>query len=349
VLGGGYDEPFSFIIRNVGTKESTSPITVLYTKKANDTFVSAGPGWTCVLSGNLVTCTILQSIPKESEKTFQFTIRPAAQSTNRFDNVEVNSPEDYNVSNNKAAWTPDVTYLGLIPQISVSKGTLQPGEQASISLKLQFLFPRDVIDDQNTLTMTFTPSVSGTPADPAAQFATGGRTVAYSFKPNTFNADFPGAVGSIGFQPGTVAGTWAFKLTFRPKSGVIQTATLNVTVASSVPSMKTLTSVKTTTGFEAGFTLISSTREVRTLSIQFHTPTPIKLSCGGITGCTAGVSILTFDVASMFSTWYANNPAYGTVATLRVPFSIQGTISGSVTMWLTNSVGISSSSTFNIP
>jgi hypothetical protein len=346
VLGSGYDETYSITVRNVGNKESTSPITVVDTLFFNDRFVSNGPGWTCSVSGSNVTCTIVQSIPANSELTFQMVVTTFQGSGSQTNTVEVSSPEDYNVSNNKSTFVSRVDSLSR-PKLIVSRASFQPGEQGTISVTMASPFPHDI--PGGTVTMTFAPSVQGTPADPAAQLATGGNSVSVSFKATSLTADFAGVAGLLGFQAGTVAGTLTFKLSFPSNSGVGQPVTESVTVVSASPTIKNLTSAKSSSGFETGFTLISSTREVRTLSIQFNTATPIKLSCGGVTGCAAFGSTLTFDVSSLFSTWYGNNSAYGTVATLHVPFNIQGTISGSLTMWLTNSVGSSSHMTFDIP
>jgi hypothetical protein len=122
-----------------------------------------------------------------------------------------------------------------------------------------------------------------------------------------------------------------------------------VTVVSASPTIKDLSPAKTSSGFDTSFTLISSTREVRTLTFQFNTTAPIRLSCGGVAGCTANGATISFTVTSLFNSWYASNPAYGSLATVRVPFNIQGTISGSISVTLTNSVGNSNTMSFTIP
>ncbi|HLQ78218.1 MAG TPA: hypothetical protein VK210_12740, partial [Terriglobia bacterium] len=88
---------------------------------------------------------------------------------------------------------------------------------------------------------------------------------------------------------------------------------------------------------------------VRSLTFQFNTSTPIQLSCGGVAGCTASGSSISFNVTDLFSTWYASNPTYGSLATVRVPFNIQGTLSGSVKVTLSNTLGTSNVMSFPIP
>jgi hypothetical protein len=346
-LASGYDATLSIIVRNVGTKATTAPITVVDEMSGN-TFVSANPGWTCTAAGKIVTCTILQSIPANSELTFQLVARISDGNGATFNKVTVQSPEDYNDSNNSSTITIFFSTLGT-PKITLSSSTMQPGQQGTISLTLSKLVGQEVSDVLDTLTMTFAPGAGGGTADPAAQFATGGNSVSYSFKANSVNADFAGVSGPIGFQAGTVAGTLTFKVTFRSRTGQTSSTSVNVTVASASPTIKDLTSSKSSSGFETAFTLISSTREVRTLSFEFNTTTPIRLSCGGVAGCSASGTTISFNVASQFNAWYASNPATGSLAMLRVPFTIQGTIAGSITVTLTNSIGNSNTMNFVIP
>jgi hypothetical protein len=93
----------------------------------------------------------------------------------------------------------------------------------------------------------------------------------------------------------------------------------------------------------------SSPREVSSVTFQFNTVRPVQLSCGVMTGCAVSGSSLTFNVSSLFGAWYASNTDYGSLATLRVPFSIQGNISGSISVLLNNSLGASNSMSIPIP
>jgi len=106
---------------------------------------------------------------------------------------------------------------------------------------------------------------------------------------------------------------------------------------------------KTATGFVAAFTLFSPSRRVNTLSFQFNASPPIRLSCGNLSSCSASGSTVTFQVQPLFNTWYANNTDFGSIATVRVPFTIDGTLSGTISMTVTNETGPSNTMSFTIP
>ena len=347
VLGAGYEETYPITIRNVGTKETTTPITVTFKLHSTEKFVSISGGWTCTVS-NILTCVTANSIAAGSETTFQLvTTAPIGTSGKTFDPT-VTSIEDYNTSNNSTFKSSQIM-TAPEPNLKLSSQSLQPGGQGTVSLFLNRSFPHDIVDTENTLELTFVPAVSGTPMDPAAQFSSGGQKVSYIFRANTLTAEFLGVSGQLGFQTGTVAGTLLVNTNFKPKGGKLISKAFGVSVAAHAPTITAITTTKLSSGFESAITMYASTKDVTSISFRFNTATPIQLGCGGLSACTASGSIITFTVSSLFNTWYAGNTAFGSVATIRVPFNIQGTLSGSVDVTLTNALGPSNSMSFKIP
>jgi hypothetical protein len=197
--------------------------------------------------------------------------------------------------------------------------------------------------------LTFIPAVPGTPMDPAVQFATGGQKVPYLFRANTLTAEVQGLTGPLGFQTGTVAGTLRLTVTFKLKTGQLRTRTYAATVAAGSPVITAATAATIPSGFESVITMFASTKDVSSLTFRFNTSTSIQLACGGVSGCSAAGSTITFNVASLFNAWYAGNTGYGSLAIVRVPFNIQGSLSGTVTVTLRNGLGTSNSTNFTIP
>jgi hypothetical protein len=347
ILGVGYDETYSITVSNVGTKETTTPITVTYKLFLDEKFVSVSAGWTCVVAEKIVTCTTATSIPPNSQLTFQL-IATANDSSGHTAEVTVQSAEDYNTSNNTGSFRSQVISPPE-PDVFLSSQSLQAGQQATVSLTMRSPFPHDVVDSQNTMELTFIPAVPGTPMDPAVQFATGGQKVPYLFRANTLTAEVQGLTGPLGFQTGTVAGTLRLTVTFKLKTGQLRTRTYAATVAAGSPVITAATAATIPSGFESVITMFASTKDVSSLTFRFNTSTSIQLACGGVSGCSAAGSTITFNVASLFNAWYAGNTGYGSLAIVRVPFNIQGSLSGTVTVTLRNGLGTSNSTNFTIP
>ena len=121
-----------------------------------------------------------------------------------------------------------------------------------------------------------------------------------------------------------------------------------LTIARQAPAILTL-ETRTEGGF-AAYALVSATsREITSLSLEFATTTPVQLSCGSVAGCTASGSTLTLDTRTLFAAWFTANPSLGSLGLLRVPLSIDGGLSGTVTLRLANSTGTSTARTFNLP
>ena len=100
-------------------------------------------------------------------------------------------------------------------QFTGVSGTVQPFTQPSIGLTLSQGYALDVT---GVLTLAVNSNVFA--ADPAVQFASGGRTVAFTIPANTTTAVFANNANNVQFQTGTVAGNISFSASFVAGSGV---------------------------------------------------------------------------------------------------------------------------------
>lgn len=295
-----------------------------------------------------MTCTSPNPIAPHTTSALALTLAMPVAAGLFTNTVTVSSAEDYNHANNSTTKTEELIDAP-VATLVVSPGVIQPGKQGTLSLALTTTFFHDITGTLNTVAMGFTPATSGNSMDPAAQFATGGQLVSYIIRANTLQAEFQGTPGPIGFQAGTVAGTLKFTATFKAGTNVTRTLTANASVASAAPVLNSVGSEKNSNGFTTAISLLSSTKEIRNLVLQFNTSSPIQLSCGGVAGCSANGATISFNLSSVFSAWYAANPASGSLAILRVPFTVQGNLTGSIAVSLTNSVGNSNTMNFPIP
>jgi hypothetical protein len=217
-----------------------------------------------------------------------------------------------------------------------------------VSVRIPAAFPYDV---SGTLTATFAPDAVNPADDPAIQFAVGGRQLTFVIPAGTFQAasilDGVVSPGPFPFQSGTVAGTIEF-------DGVLQTEPLssrfsaNLRVPRQAPEIHEIRT-SADRGIAASITLSSTPREVTELVLSFNAATRVSLSCGPVAGCAASGSTLTLDVRSLFDAWYSADRVFGSLVTLRVPLSIEGTLNGTVDVYLRNAHGTSNVMRFTIP
>jgi hypothetical protein len=263
----------------------------------------------------------------------------------------VTTTGDLNSSNNSAA---DVTAVAATPSPSFvfSPSTLAPGQQATVGLTLASTFPHAVT---GTLTLSFSSNAAIPADDPAIQFASGGRQTGFTIAANSLQARFNAnsVEGPIGFQTGTVAGTIGFigalqagtvQTTFSPPSS----ANAGLTIPRAAPSIQSI-QTNSQNGFAAVINLWSTMREVTQLSLTFNTTSEVRLSCGSIAGCTVSGTTMTLDVKATFDFWFNSTSSFGSMSALRLPFSIQGSIDGTISVTLRNSQGTSNSLSFALP
>jgi hypothetical protein len=222
-------------------------------------------------------------------------------------------------------------------------GSVSAMTQPSVSLKLASPYPAAIA---GTLTLTL---ASDLPSDPAVQFSTGARTVAFVIAAGTTDAIFAGQGPQIPLQSGTVASTVTLTPSFATQAGGVNLtptspATLQFTVATAAP---TIISVQvgnvTTNSFVLTVVGYSTTRALSTLAVQFTAAAGYHVSAGPVN----------IDLSHVAAAWFAStaSDAFGGQFTVTVPFTLSGTVGigqsltggiASVSATLSNSVGTSS-------
>jgi sugar lactone lactonase YvrE len=206
--------------------------------------------------------------------------------------------------------------------------TASSGQQPALTFQLVNPYPLAL---GGTLTLTFTPSGSTPVDDPAVQFATGGRTLAFAIPALST------ATPSVLIQSGTVAGTVTITLVVTTAGGVNLTPTnvvpVVITIPAAVPAISTAAiarSGKTLTVTIDGF---SNTRELSTATFHFT----------AASGNTISTPDITAPVATEFANWFtsAASNTYGSTFSYTQTFDLNNDAStvGSVTVTLVNSVG----------
>jgi hypothetical protein len=90
-------------------------------------------------------------------------------------------------------------------------------------------------------------------------------------------------------------------------------------------------------------------REVTQLSLSFATSPSVLPSCGAAAGCVATGNTLLLDIKSLVDTWYRGDSRFGSLASLRLPLSIQGIVRGGLQVSLRNSMGVSNTVSVPLP
>lgn len=226
-------------------------------------------------------------------------------------------------------------------QFAGAAGTVGPAEQPAIGLSLAEPYPLTL-----TGSLVITVDPEGFVDDPAVQFSTGGRSVAFTVPANTREALFPNGSNLIRLQTGTVAAAIVIRPSFATQSGLDLTpaapATLRLAVARAAPVLRTIR--LTASGANslqvevAGF---STTRAVTGLAFVF---TPV-------TGSNVARTEFSLDVTSEAAFWFGSNAAsaFGGQFAAAVPFTLTSSRTGdiplaaiqSISVTATNEVGVS--------
>ena len=228
--------------------------------------------------------------------------------------------------------------------ISGPTGTGAPLTQPNIGLTLASTYPVAI---SGTLTMTVTGNL---PADPAVQFASGGRTVSFVIPANSTSAVFASLGTEIGIQTGTVASTVTLTPSFATQAGSVDLTptsplTLQFSVGSAAPSLIAVqVSNVTTTGLTIQLTGFATTRSVTSATVQFT----------AASGFSMPTSQFAVDLSQASTLWFQSTASqtYGGQFTISLPFTFQvklptgQTIANaiaSVAVTTSNSVGASNS------
>jgi hypothetical protein len=312
----------------------------------------AGVAWSCAVAGQAVTCIHSGTLAAgESTPLDIAVVVSSAAFPGVVHAISVVTAGDVNPSNDSAV---DVTAVATtpVPIFAINPSPIRAGSQATLGLTLSTAFPHDVI---GVVMLGFSSDAAIPLDDPAIQFASGGRQTTFLIPANTLQARFEGnsTPGPVGFQAGTVAGALSF-------SGTLQAGTVQATISpsSSVASSLKISrqapliqNVETTTqnGFGVVINLLSTMREVTQMSLTFSTNTAVTLNCGSVSGCSVSGPTMTFDVRSLFDAWFSSDTKFGSLTTLHLPFSISGTVHGTIAVRLGNSLGLSKPASFPLP
>ena len=231
-----------------------------------------------------------------------------------------------------------VTDLPTFPPLAVSgiPATLASLQQPAVDLTLAGPYPVAVTGRLNLL---FAPS-NGMPDDPAIQFSSGGRSVAFTIPANATHAVF---AGPLAVQSGSVAGTIQFTVESLTAGQLSLPApgapVLTAQVTSAAPVLRTVIVTRATDAFSVQIVGLSNTRELASATVRF-VPSA---------GSNVQTSAVTIPLAEAAGAWFgsAGSDAYGGQFTLTLPFSVSsGTAAlDSVVVVLTNQVGSSQEAT----
>lgn len=234
-----------------------------------------------------------------------------------------------------------------LPAVTISglDAPAGPAQQPAVSLNLAAPYPLPL---SGTLTLAVNSSTFA--ADPAVQFATGGRTVAFTIPAGTTQAQFP-AGSSIRLQTGTVASTISVAATFATNTGVDVTPASAPATSFQIPAgppqaLSIQLGSTATSAFTIVVTGFSTTRSLTKLDLDFVPTTSYKLPA----------THFTIDISAAAASWYrtAESQTYGSLFTAAVPFTFQppnssftlGQLLQSVSATLTNEIGQSNSVSF---
>jgi hypothetical protein len=209
-----------------------------------------------------------------------------------------------------------------------------PAQQPTVGFVLNSGYP---IPLDGTVTLTFAPNAAVPDDDPAIQFSTGGRTLAFSLPANST------ALPALNLQTGTVAGTITLAVTLTA-DGVDVTppgSTATIVIPRAAPVITSVSLVRGATSVQLNVVGYATSREVVQGAFQF-TPSANN---------TFTSSNITVPLSAPFVTWYESAPgaSFGSQFTLSQPFSLGGSSDAvtSVTVTLQNAVGTSQPATAN--
>lgn len=203
-----------------------------------------------------------------------------------------------------------------LPEYTFSStgGTLQPLTQPGVSLTLAQPYPLPI-----TGTLTMTIETDAFVPDPAVQFSTGGRQVAFTIPANSTRAVFANGSNEIKFQSGTVASSLLLTPAFTTQGGAALTPdaprTLRFTVPAAAPRLLSVQALsRSTAGFILQVTGFTTTRSLSNLNVQF-TPAAGQ----NLTGTALNV-----NVGAVAESWFrsAASQSFGGQFTIDLPITI---------------------------
>lgn len=189
----------------------------------------------------------------------------------------------------------------------------EPLQQRALSVVLAEPYPLPVSG-----TLTLTVNSASFVVDPAVQFSTGGRSVAFTIAANETQAQFPTGP-EVYFQTGSVAGTISVRASFTTLGMDItpQAApSLEVVIPAAAPRVLDIQlGARTANSLAVVITGMATTRSLEQLELRF-VPSPKFNVPGGQ---------FTLNIGSAASAWYRSreSEAYGSLFTASIPFTVQ--------------------------
>ena len=198
-------------------------------------------------------------------------------------------------------------------------GNVNALEQPAIALALTQPYPLAItgVLTANVVAEDFAP-------DPAVQFSTGGRTVAFTIPANSTAAIFTNGANQIRLQTGSAAAAFTLSSAFATTAAGIDLtpangATLRFTVPAAAPQLVTAQVVgRTSVGLTIQVNGYSTARALTQMDFQFATTT------GSFT--FAGTRF-TVNVSNEAQAWFRNpsSQGFGGQFSVQVPFNLQST------------------------
>jgi len=225
-----------------------------------------------------------------------------------------------------------------LPSYSITgaSGTLTPLQQIPIGLSLASPYPLSI---SGTLTMAVLPQ--GFSADPAIQFSTGGKTVAFTIPANSTTAVFANGATSVKLQTGSTAGTITLTPEFQTSSGAPIASTGGAPLVLNVPATIPIVvgaqiTSQTATSFTIAVTGVTNTQSLSHLDFTFTPASGYSLK-------NPTVSIpVSAAATAFFGSAAAQNFGGQFVATVPFNFNAGSTVSSAVS--LMQSVAITATS-----
>ena len=208
--------------------------------------------------------------------------------------------------------------------MQVSEQPLTSAQQVTLTIQASSAATQQAI---GTLTMTFTPAVTGVTDDPAIVFpATNGRQLQVNLAAGATTATY-NSQSAITFQTGTTAGTITFTLTFANAAPITQSYTITpaiIHLTSSTATRQSPSLVVILDGYDNTYT-------AGKLSFVFYD------TGGNQINSTA----MPVDATSNFHQYFYTNNAAGGSFSMEASFPVTGDVTkvGSVAITLTNSAG----------
>ncbi len=230
----------------------------------------------------------------------------------------------------------NLTGLGLDPPLPTASITLAStlgasAQQNSVSITLA---SASQVTGSGTLSMQFTPNVSGVTDDAAVEFLSGARRVAtVTISAGDSVAKFNGQ-SSIAFQTGATAGTIAFTLTL--PSGTQQTS---LNIAPAPITLDTATGLRKAGELDISLTGLDNTYTASQMVFTFY----------DLAGAMVQPGAISANASSLFQQYFATTQVGGLFALL-AKFPVTGDTSqiGSVTIQITNSSGTTTAQSVQI-